>query len=322
MNKCRYGFIIRGATFGARQEVDAAAALVGFATLDERADVQREAYLSAFQFGADFRRHLRDTGSTKEFAGSCWAPWLWFDIDREGNIEQALRDAQRLTMRTIERYRLDDADLWVFFSGRKGFHIGLPTAIWAPEPSDLFDRIARRFCEHLAAMAGVVIDSGVYDKVRAFRAPNSQHPKTGLHKRTLSLKELLYLSADRILCLAKSPVEVAVPVTRSTSMLASADWQEASVAIERETASATERRLTGAPAKLNRLTLEIIRDGTAMLPGNRHRLLYSAAHNLAEFGCPEELAHALLTEAGLDAGLTPKEVRRQISCGIKGGSKS
>jgi hypothetical protein len=34
------------------------------------------------------------------------------------------------------------------------------------------------------------------------------------------------------------------------------------------------------------------------------------------FGCPPALAHALLTEAGLDSGLPPKEVRRQIDCGL------
>ncbi|NOY29641.1 MAG: DNA primase, partial [Planctomycetes bacterium] len=46
-----------------------------------------------------------------------------------------------------------------------------------------------------------------------------------------------------------------------------------------------------------------------------------AAANLAEFGCPAPLAHALLTEPGLDSGLAPKEVRRQIDCGVeaKGG---
>jgi len=45
--------------------------------------------------------------------------------------------------------------------------------------------------------------------------------------------------------------------------------------------------------------------------------LYSAARNLGEFGCPPALAHALLTEPGLDCGLAPKDVHRQIECGLK-----
>lgn len=322
MNGCPYGFIIRGATREARHVVIATDALVGYATLDKRAKVEQEAYLSAFQFGEDFRQHLQATGSTRHFGGTCWSPWLWFDIDREGNIEQAQRDAQRLAMQLIYRYSLDDDEVWIFFSGSKGFHLGLPTAIWSPQPSDQFHLVARRFCERMAEHAGVVIDKGVYGNVQAFRAPNSRHPKTGLHKRPLSHRELLHLSAEKVRELAKSPLDVEVPTTNSTSELALSDWQKAKEAIERQETAANERKLGSGPASLNKLTLDIIRDGTLMLPGNRHRLLFSAARNLAEFGCPEELAHALLNEAGLDAGLMPKEVRRQITCGIKGGSNS
>ncbi len=43
--------------------------------------------------------------------------------------------------------------------------------------------------------------------------------------------------------------------------------------------------------------------------------LFRAAANLAEFDGPPALAHALLTEAALDSGLTPSETR----CAIDGG---
>jgi hypothetical protein len=56
--------------------------------------------------------------------------------------------------------------------------------------------------------------------------------------------------------------------------------------------------------------------------GDRHRLLYSAARNLGEFGCPHELAWALLSEAALDSGLPPREVRRQIECGLADAQKT
>jgi hypothetical protein len=49
--------------------------------------------------------------------------------------------------------------------------------------------------------------------------------------------------------------------------------------------------------------------------GDRHRLLYSAAANLAELGCPLSAVRALLTEPALDTGLPPKDVARQIECG-------
>ncbi len=51
--------------------------------------------------------------------------------------------------------------------------------------------------------------------------------------------------------------------------------------------------------------------------GDRHRLLFSAAANLSEFGCSAELAWALLSESALDSGLPPSDVKRQIDCGLK-----
>jgi hypothetical protein len=312
----RFGFRVLGSATSRRFLIDFDAAFAAYAACDERAKVEREAYLSAFTFGADFRRHLADTGSTREFDGPCWTPWLWFDLDAD-NLAAVLGEARRLAEGVLHRYRaLDDDTLLLFFSGSKGFHIGLPVA-WGPAPSVTFHRTARRFAEALAATIGTKIDTGVYDKVRLFRAPNSRHPKTGLHKRRLSLKELLHLDADRIRQLAAAPEPFALPIVTAADPQAAADWQAALQAVEREAEAKAERRAAlanGAP-QLNRVTLDFIRDGADQ--GDRHRLLFSAAANLAEFGCSPALAHALLTEAALDSGLPPADVHRQIECGLK-----
>lgn len=308
----RLGYRIVGPCTGERRLVDWQAAFIGCASLDDRIDFNREAYLSAFTFGADFRLHLDANGTTKGFDGICGADWIWFDIDRT-DLEAARRDAVRLAMQLGDRFRMTDDDLLIFFSGSKGFHLGLPTA-WNPLPGPTFNRIARRFAEGLAAGASVAIDSGVYDKVRAFRAPNSKHPKTGLHKRTLTLDELIHLSVDRIQRLAASPVEFDLPEPKGGNQQAAADWQAAADAVQAEVVSLADRRATGGPTRLNRQTLDFIRDGAT--PGDRHRALFSAAANLAEFGCPADLAHELLTAAALDSGLSPSETKRQIDCGL------
>ncbi len=168
-----YGFRICGNCTSPRRLVDAAKALAAYAACDELAALDRESYLSAFQFGADFRRHLESTGSTKGYSGESWTPWLWFDIDR-ADPQAATDHARRLSAACIERYGVADDDLLLFFSGSKGYHVGLPTALWQPQPSVMFHRTARRFAEQVAELAGVAIDTGVYDRVRAFRAPNSR----------------------------------------------------------------------------------------------------------------------------------------------------
>jgi hypothetical protein len=311
----RFGFRIVGGCFETRRLVDAAAPLSAYAAPDPRCEPHKESYLSAFQFGESFRRHLEENqGSTAGFMGPCWSPWLWFDVDRE-DLETALRDARRLAAMLEERYKPGDDDLLVFFSGSKGFHVGLPTCLWSPAPGRDFHQTARRFAEYVADLADVTIDTGVYDRVRAFRAPNSRHSKTGLHKRWLSLDELNRSSLEAILHLVKKPAPFDLPKPTRHSDQAAADWQDAVEQATRESEARAARRVVGnGTPTLNRATLEFIREGAPV--GDRHRRLYSAAANLREFDCPPTLAVALLEEPGLDSGLPPKEVRRQIECGL------
>ena len=316
MTDCAYGFRIVGATTEARRLITWAAAFGAYAACDERAETEREAYLSAFTFDTGIRERADAYGrlDVKGFDGTCAAPWLWFDIDRL-HLDAALRDAGRLAVTLDERLKLPDDGLLIFFSGSKGFHLGLPTAPWSPVAAVDFHRTARCFAESLAAAAKVTIDTGVYDKVRAFRAPNSRHPKTGLFKRRLTLDELLNLSLDRIVAMAEGPEPFDVPTPTTPNAEAAATWNAAVEQTRRQTEAVAERRAAGTSATLNRSTLDFITNGATV--GDRHRLLFSAAANLAEFGCPPALAHALLTEAGLDSGLPPKEVRRQIDCGFE-----
>jgi hypothetical protein len=315
MSATPYGFRIMGSCHEERGLVDHARAFFGYASCDERAAVEREAYLSAFQFGDDFRELLQSTGSCRGFAGACWSAWLWFDIDR-ADLDAALRDARRLALWLLERYRLDDDALLIFYSGSKGFHVGLPSSLWAPEPSTSFHRVCRRLAEGIANAAKVIIDAGVYDRVRPLRAPNSAHPKTGLHKRRLTLNEMQGLSLDAVRKLAAQPAPFDLPDAPPICDRAKADWCEA-VELVRQASEAKAARTANSNGKptLNRQTLAFIRDGAG--EGDRHRLLYSAARNLGEFGCSPALAHALLAEAALDCGLAPKEVARQIECGLK-----
>ena len=150
--------------------VDHAAAFAAHANCDDKAEVYREAYLSAFTYGEDFRHYLQDAGSTKGYDGPCWAPYVWFDLDGD-DLDAILDQARGLAAFLLDRYHsLDDNSLLLFFSGSKGFHIGL-SVTWGPNASVSFHRVARHFAEALGNAARVTIDTGVYDKVRLFRAP-------------------------------------------------------------------------------------------------------------------------------------------------------
>ncbi|MCG3179632.1 MAG: hypothetical protein BIFFINMI_01973 [Phycisphaerae bacterium] len=320
MNRTPYGFRIMGDCAGRRHLIDFATAYAAYARCDALAEVNRESYLSAFTFGQDFRQHLERTGTTKGFAGLCSAPVIWWDIDRADDLPRAQADARRLAASLVDRYGLPADSLLLFFSGAKGFHVGLPCSPWNPAPTTDFHRIARRFCETLAAEVGAEIDTAIYDRVRAFRAPNSRHPKAGLYKRLVSLAELQRLDIAAILAQATQPAPFDVPLPTADDAYTARmveDWTKATDEARVQSGAGAARQVgpTPAPSTLNRRTLDFIRNGATN--GERHKRLFSAAANLAELGCPANLAYELLTEAGRDSGLSPSEVRRVIDCGLR-----
>jgi hypothetical protein len=317
-----HGFRIVGPCHGTRRRVHADTAFRAYCQCDPKAGVDGEAYLSAFQFGDDFAEHLARTGSPARFSGSTWAPFVWCDVDRDesaGGIAQALNDTRLLVDTLDETYAVPRGVLLPFVSGGKGFHLGIPTALWAPPPAADFHAVARHFVETLAVEAKVAVDLGVFDRVRALRAPNSRHPKTGLHKRFVPIDVLDDITVDGVLDMARQPQPFDVPSTdgvESADMLV-AVWDAAGRSVTERNAAAEQRRLEVASGDravtLNKLTRAFLNGEVEA--GDRHRLLYSAAANLAELGCPLAAVRALLTEPALDTGLPPKDVARQIECG-------
>ncbi|MDA0661046.1 MAG: hypothetical protein O3C60_19760 [Planctomycetota bacterium] len=228
-------------------------------------------------------------------------------------MSDATDATRRLVMCSVTRYSLADDELMVFFSGRKGFHVGLPIGVFgdAAAPSVGFHGVSRRVAETIAG--AIVIDPAIYGKTQPFRAPNSRHGKTGLHKRRISIDELMTMKPEAIAELAQVPLPFDALPTATGNEVAANDWRNAMESYARMTKARLEQQ--AGPAKLNALTMEFIRNGAST--GDRHRLLYSAAANLREFGCSFELAYALLNESALDSGLAPREVTRQIRCGIE-----
>ncbi len=131
----RLGFRVLGSATSQRRLIDFDAAFAAYAGCDDRAEVKREAYLSAFTYGEDFRRHLAETGSTRGYDGPCSAPWLWFDLDGEvgeigavGDVLDAvLSDARRLAEGILYRYRASTMMPSCCSSlGARGFISGCP----------------------------------------------------------------------------------------------------------------------------------------------------------------------------------------------------
>jgi hypothetical protein len=238
-----------------------------------------------------------------------------WDIDRDGKLDAALHDCRRLASFLADQYSLDPDELLIGFSGSKGFYIELPVG-WAIEPSPDANLTCRSFAERTAHHIGVTIDAGIYDRVRLFRAWNSRHAKTGRYKVRIDLDDLLVSSPVSIISRATEPIPFDPSVPALSPSLAS-DWATAERDIRRLVEERHARRTGPVGASLNALTRELIVEPEAVEVGNRHRRLFSAAANLAEFETIDHLIRAILTEPGLNTGLPPREVERQIQTGIE-----
>ncbi len=310
------GAFVQGAPTSPRILVRHAELLTAYAdgALADKGD-DREAYLSHFAFGPEMEAHYSaNRQSVAGFAGPCWCRYIVLDIDR-ADLVDALADARRIVTAIHERYPELEGKVPIFFSGGKGFHVLLELA-HTPPPAVGFHHVARKLAEALATRAGAKIDTAIYDANHIIRLPNTRHPRTGLFKRRIDSEALFALGMPGILDLAKQPSGDGIPSVREAVPQLVTDWNEAAGESVRATeARAVVRRDFGtAEPRAPRYFLDLLRFGVD--PGERHQTLFRCSAWLTEQGAPPSLVVALLTEPGHDGGLSPKDVLRQIQCGI------
>lgn len=329
-NNPRYCFRVLGSRNAKRRPVDATAAWSAYASCNPQCELEKESFLSLW-YCEDFRRHLSECGTPKQFNGICWSPWLWFDIDR-GDLQQAHVDTLKLC-----RWLGEEVATELYFTGSKGFNVGIPTP-HSLEPSVFFNDVLEAAALRIAKKSKCgEIDPAVYVKVQPFRAPNSRHPKSGLYKRRLSWQEITTLTIDQIKELAKSPVPFVWELPRHPLPGVLCElWVDAENEVLAARRQKSRSKPPGCPQiksnikphhtqppqeagaqRLNQSTMDFIREGCE--PGERHRRLYSAAANISEFGCSHEFTYALLSEIAFDCGLSPKDTRRAIENGWRKG---
>ncbi len=182
-----------------------------------------DCYRTVYRYPDAMREHFAEKRSVSGYTGPVYADWLPIDIDRD-DVHEAHQDAKRFVEQIAIRYELSPDDLRCFFSGQKGFHILIPAEVVGWEPSVDLPRQFRRMALILAD--GIRIDTSIYDRVRLFRLSNTKHGKTGLYKIPLLARELLHLTTEQILELAKQPRKVEWGAPEPSETMRSA-WGEA-----------------------------------------------------------------------------------------------
>jgi hypothetical protein len=123
------------------------------------------------------------------------------------------------------------------------------------------------------------------------------------------------MTPTQIFELAREPIPYDLPESTISTRLIE-DWAEAEKTVEAEHQARHESGPLAGTSRVNPLTRRLLTDPTSIEVGERHRTIFSAAANLAEFNSIEDLIAVVLTEPALNTSLPPREVARQIRCGI------
>lgn len=102
--------------------------------------------------------------------------YVWFDFDSADGGETARLHAQECLQ------WLGHESVLLFFSGNKGFHIGIPLALTGLQPSANLGKTLNFVATQLKQKRWASLDTTVFNPQRKFRALGSKHPKTGLFK--------------------------------------------------------------------------------------------------------------------------------------------
>lgn len=156
----------------------------------------RECYRSIYRHPREFAKYAKKNNSVSGWDGEVYADILWFDIDDAEKLWKAADSAKNLILRLEKVYEIPPETLWLFFSGCKGFHIGINGEYFGFSPC----RELPFYCKSIAQelVGDIKIDGAVYDRTRMLRLANTINGKSELYKIPLTIDDLHSLTIEQI----------------------------------------------------------------------------------------------------------------------------
>lgn len=153
---------------------------------------------------------------------------LYLDFDDSKNLNNAREDAIHTLSYFKIVYKIMPEQIKIFFSGHKGFHLIIPKEILGIKPCKNLNEIFKSIAEQVNNFSiHKTVDLSIYDNRRLFRIPNTIHGETNLYKIMLTPKELLSLSEQEIMNLAKQPRYLNININRDFNPIAGNQYLQA-----------------------------------------------------------------------------------------------
>ncbi len=164
--------------------------------IDKHINSEQDYYVSTYHYNDAQFKQFNQTGTIKGIK-DVTTNKLWFDFDDRDNPTNAQSDAKELVTR-LKSSGVQEKDIEVYFSGSKGLNV-LVTLNRSLTPEQVADVTLNKFGKGLNTL-----DPTLYDAPQILRVPGTKHPKTGLYKIPLTVKQLNDLPFDNIKSMAKS----------------------------------------------------------------------------------------------------------------------
>ena len=161
-----------------------------------------------------YSTHVNEEGkpTVKHYRDEVWATELIIDFDieeenKQGDLVKLLEDLRKLLKSIESKYDLDLKHIRINFSGKKGFHIRIPSVLFGGfTPSDKLPAQLKAIAAEITA--GMRLDTSIYTHISFIRYVNSKNSKSGLCAIPLTAQEIFTLSIEEIKELAKNPREI------------------------------------------------------------------------------------------------------------------
>lgn len=181
--------------------------------------VNSEKYISLYIYTSDVLDYIAENivekdgkkyNSILNYDGDVSFSTFYIDIDRKGksqleNLQDALFDTSVLIKKLYFTYEIPYEDILIYFSGGKGFHIGikdksfgLTRSNFRKDTNEIHKILAEKIC-----YPDIKYDTVIYNKTRLFRAPNSKHQESGLYKTQISYELILSGDIEKIIELSR-----------------------------------------------------------------------------------------------------------------------
>ena len=173
--------------------------------VDSWMNIDKDTYMSLYDYDDGVKDYFSKNKTLSGFDGLLYMPDE-FLLDVDGKDKDDLANARAKTIALTKILEDLDIPFRLYFSGNKGFHIGIPgTAFrWKPD-INLHLKVKDALT---AADIFKYADPSVTDKTRIIRVVNTKNTKAGLFKCEISKEKLLDSTIDDILKYAYRTHEV------------------------------------------------------------------------------------------------------------------